>query len=376
MANSSTLPIPPDLPVEGLTQAEWANEWWEYVFSIPADLNPIFDETGENVNIGQSGPIFYLAGALASEPIVEVERTIAIPTDKFIFFPLVNFQDNTFGEDPPRTEEELFASVNEVIDNVSTDSLFTLIDGDEVPDLEEQRQVSPAPFDIILPKSNLFGLPEGTIVPDVVSDGYWLMLNPLPSREEPYKINFGGIFEDPFNSLLNITYIIKTYNQILGTKKKNLLFGTKLNDEIYGLNGRDVLIGRGASDALDGGNGRDILIGVKPTSNLPGFGEIDALTGGKDRDTFVLGNAKKVYYDDGNLGTQGLSDYALITDFKNNDVIQLKGSSDDYLLVDDFKLGATTGTAIFLKEETFDELIGITEGVFGLNLNSNDFNFV
>ena len=145
-----------------------------------------------------------------------------------------------------------------------------------------------------------------------------------------------------------------------------------------GLNGKDFLIGLVASDDLDGGNGPDTLIGVNPVSKLPGFHEIDALTGGNGPDTFALGDFFNVYYDDGDPDTQnqGLRDYALITDLENNDVIVLKGSPEDYFLVDNFILGATTGTGIFLKEEPFDELIGIAEGVAGLNLNSNDFRFV
>ena len=62
-------------------------------------------------------------------------------------------------------------------------------------------------------------------------------------------------------------------------------------------------------------------------------GERDTLTGGADRDTFFLGNVTQVFYDDRNRASVGTGDYALITDFNtNNDVIQLKGTSDNYVL--------------------------------------------
>ena len=109
-------------------------------------------------------------------------------------------------------------------------------------------------------------------------------------------------------------------------------------------------------------------------SSSPGAGEIDILTGGNGRDTFVLGDINKAYYDDGNPNTQGLLDYALITDFSNEDIIQLNGKANHYLLDETYSLGGSAGTAIFYKD-TVNELIGFVEGVTGLNLKSNDFSF-
>ncbi len=200
------------------------------------------------------------------------------------------------------------------------------------------------------------------------------MLDSLPARTEPYVINFGG-FEPVTGSSLNITYIISTYNQVIGGNGKEKLVGTALNDEIYGKNGSDVLTGLAASDALDGGNGADTLIGVNCKLASPGLNEIDALTGGNGSDRFVLGDRNTSYYNDRKPSTQGLRDYALITDFKSSNTIQLRGSASDYVLVNNFTLGITTGTAIFLKD-TVNELVGIAEGVSGLTLNSQAFSFV
>lgn len=374
--NSPLLAIPPGESVEGLTQAELGDEWWKYVFSIPGDVNPLFDQTGENAHIGQSGSIFFLSGASpgVGETAI-VERSIAVPTDQLLFFPLLNFLDNTFGEEPPRTEEEVFESVNQVIDNIPTDTLFATIDGEAVPNLEEQRQISPQAFEFTFPENNLFGLPGGAILPDAVSGGYWLLLNSLPAREEPYIINFGGTFGDPSNSSLDITYIIQTYNQIIGGNGQNHLVGTELSDEIDGLNGSDLLIGNGSNDALDGGNGSDTLNGVDPNMTNPGLGEIDRLKGGNGPDTFILGDVNHIYYNDSNSETPGLSDYGLIVDLKNEDVIQLQGDPSDYALVENLRIGSVTGTGIFLQDSV-NEIIGIVEGVAGLNLNSNSFSFV
>ena len=125
---------------------------------------------------------------------------------------------------------------------------------------------------------------------------------------------------------------------------------------------------------------------IEPDSSVPGYfveysgsiisksPEIDILTGGKGSDTFVLGDINNIYYDDGNPNTQGLLDYALITDFSNEDIIQLNGKANKYLLDETYSLGGSAGTAIFYKD-TINELIGFVEGVTGLNLKSNDFSF-
>jgi RTX calcium-binding nonapeptide repeat (4 copies) len=367
--------IPPTQSVAGLTQAQWGDQWWKYAFSIPTDLNPLTDTTGENANVGQSGSVFFLSGTLNPTPGNAVVRNIALPTNKQIFFPLVNFLDNTFGEVPPRTPQAVYDAVNAFVDKVPVNSLFAKVGAAAAPDLSKNRQTSPAPFDLTLLDGNLFGLPGGTIIPTSVSGGYWVMLNSLPARTEPYVINFGGTTDASSGSSLNITYVISTYNQVIGGNGKEQLVGTALNDEMYGKNGNDVLTGLGASDALDGGDGADTLIGVNCKAANPGLKEIDALTGGNGPDRFVLGDRNTSYYNDRNPNTQGLGDYALITDFKNSDTIQLRGSASDYVLVNNFRLGITTGTAIFLKD-TVNELVGIAEGASGLTLNSKAFSFV
>ena len=77
----------------------------------------------------------------------------------------------------------------------------------------------------------------------------------------------------------------------------------------------DIFAGEG-NDFLSSGRGNDFLIGVKVESFTPGKGEWDIFQGGKGSDTFVLGDSLEVYYDDGIARSRGLSDAALILDFK------------------------------------------------------------
>ena len=46
----------------GKSYGEWAAAWWQWAYSIPAAQNPITDTTGEFSDVGQSGPVFFLAG--------------------------------------------------------------------------------------------------------------------------------------------------------------------------------------------------------------------------------------------------------------------------------------------------------------------------
>src|SRR6185503_13437139 len=46
----------------GLSYGEWGGAWWRWAYSFPADMNPVSDPTGELAGLGQSGPVWFLAG--------------------------------------------------------------------------------------------------------------------------------------------------------------------------------------------------------------------------------------------------------------------------------------------------------------------------
>lgn len=149
------------------------------------------------------------------------------------------------------------------------------------------------------------------------------------------------------------------------------------NLSIAGSPGSDVFqFGSTGTNIISGREGNDVIIGVDPQLDLPGQ-NIDIFTGGTQRDTFVLGDRSKPYYDDGDDSTTGDNSVAIINDFNpNEDVIQLHGSPEDYVLVDFAELGEEeAGTAIFLRGSANNELIGSLNNVGGLNLNADYFRF-
>jgi Ca2+-binding RTX toxin-like protein len=170
------------------------------------------------------------------------------------------------------------------------------------------------------------------------------------------------------------------------------LEGNNGDDDLYGDDGNDTLLGGSGNDYLDGGLGsnylsggsgddylfggnyNDILIGVEAINLNPGANEIDYLKGYSGIDRFILGDSNNIYYDDRNTSTIGTTDYALIVDFNpTEDKIQLQGLASNYLLQ---VVGANTNLYIDKVGSEPDELIGVLQGVTGLNLTSNAFQYV
>ncbi len=140
--------------------------------------------------------------------------------------------------------------------------------------------------------------------------------------------------------------------------------GTKFDDKISG----NIL-----SNKIDTGAGDDVIAGVNLNSVNPGKGEIDTLTGGVGKDSFLVGDINKVYYDDGDVTTPGTSDYALITDFNSTegDIIKLSGSISQYSL-DNSPIAGIKGQALFLNKPNSEprELIAIFQNSTGLTIDT------
>lgn len=166
------------------------------------------------------------------------------------------------------------------------------------------------------------------------------------------------------------------FDTVDGGNGDDSLNGGDGNDTLTGGNGKDTLIGGRGNDSLVGDKGDDILTGVDPSFLSPGLGEMDTLTDGAGKDKFIVGDAAKFYYNDGLNASLDTGDYARIVDFDSKqDLIQLRGSASNYVLGAS-PVGLPAGTAIFQKTPQQNELIGIVQGVLGLELASSYFSFV
>ncbi|HXS83200.1 MAG TPA: hypothetical protein VN896_10830, partial [Methylomirabilota bacterium] len=66
----------------GHTYGEWAERYWQWVFAQPTPTNPQLDVTGEFGGVGQSGPLWFLAGTFGNS----AERNLTVPAGKGLFF--------------------------------------------------------------------------------------------------------------------------------------------------------------------------------------------------------------------------------------------------------------------------------------------------
>jgi hypothetical protein len=181
--------LPPQSHPHGKTYGEWTAAWWQWALSIPEAQNPVADTPGEFADVGQSGPVWFLAGTFGNS----AERTVTIPAGKTIFFPVVNwvFGAAVFDCDPtvpgvpcdvPTLREKAAAATT------GAEVVEAWIDGTQVKNMREYRAVSPEPFSITFPEGAVFGIPAGTHYPHV-ADGYWLMLAPFSKGKHTIQVH-------------------------------------------------------------------------------------------------------------------------------------------------------------------------------------------
>jgi hypothetical protein len=241
--------LPPNSRIAGLTYGEWGAEWWQWLLAIPATdaqgniTNPILATGDVDLSMAQpAGDVWYLTGAIQFTPIevspgvfeATVERSGQVPAGKKLFFPLLNGEwDNIGLPDGDFTIAELAAMLAESID---AGEPYAIIDGVPVAGLNAYRAAFPGAFtyqlpDAVPPARNIYQYllgdpsdplnfwnyavgpisenpaynpaepatpPDGGNCPflfsndpvPAVSDGYWLMLTPLPVGQ--HTIEFGG----------------------------------------------------------------------------------------------------------------------------------------------------------------------------------------
>jgi hypothetical protein len=208
---------PIDSQPYGKSYGEWSGAWWQWCYSIPPDVNPVLtDPTGKYASLGQSGPVWFLAGTFNNETAV---RKVVVPQGKALFFPIINYNWVNFpeyGDNPWSPEQEAMARglAAQVIE--SAGELSCEIDGVVVADLMDYRCQTPTDgaYMVKLPRNNiwdvwlpLYGLdvdvPAGSYGP-CIDDGYYLMLEPLAAGK--HTIHFA------VNGGLDVTYLLTVEN--------------------------------------------------------------------------------------------------------------------------------------------------------------------
>jgi hypothetical protein len=204
--------MPPDGRYQGKTYEKWAKKWHKWILEVPADVNPMLDETGANCAEGQQGVVWFLTGALGDRT---VNRACTVPEGKALFFPVQNAMWFPFPNDPPLSDEDKRNMEAGYHDWVAGAEGSATIDDVEIEDLG-QYQFNTGWFDAYMPDDNLIdylygesyigpdwpdGWPAGDSGPHF-NDGIYLLMTGLEPGE--HTVNFTG-----WNGGLDVTYALE-----------------------------------------------------------------------------------------------------------------------------------------------------------------------
>lgn len=159
--------VPADTAVGGVAQAEWAKRWWQWAGRFPGNNDrPYVDPDGRRCAQFQGDDaVWFLAG---TDGNFEALRTCSIPAGKHLFVPLINWFA-VEGDCARKTDD-----AKRFGDHVLTG--LVILDGRPIGDFKRMRAASGGCFDAFP------GQPAGA------TDGYWLMLSPLPAGSHQLAI--------------------------------------------------------------------------------------------------------------------------------------------------------------------------------------------
>jgi hypothetical protein len=175
-ASTSLNIFPPAGKPYGLSYPEHIKNWWTWVLEIPADDNPMNDQTGAKCSTGQlntNSSVFYLSINDGGSS----ERTCKVPAGKGLLIPVMQVAI-TEAELPGASEQEL--AENAKADQDSTNSLYLKIDDKEYAyeNLTKYR-TSTEPFTVNIPPDATFGITQQG-PSKAVADGFYILTEPLP----------------------------------------------------------------------------------------------------------------------------------------------------------------------------------------------------
>jgi hypothetical protein len=149
----------------------WIQLWWKWLISIPKEMNPALDTTGQFCSVSQPYPnVWFLAGTFGGS----VTRYCTIPYGKALFFPVINYETSFADESTLRTEKQLEDVCRSEIDDIR--DIYASVDGESI-DVRKYRVKSES-FEVDMPPNNCLGTLTG--LTKIASDGYWLFIDSLP----------------------------------------------------------------------------------------------------------------------------------------------------------------------------------------------------
>lgn len=194
-ANPGVVPVQTRL--DGHSYGEWGAAWLQWLYAIPPAENPMLESSGAHCGAGQSGPVWFLAGATGEHPVNR--KACEVPAGKTLFVPLRPlwfFNDVGWSRDAMRAYDE--------IDLDLVTHLSVTVDGVAIEDPWRYRANS-GYFPLHLPEGGFADTAPDACGPDTPGgdkfpcvgdfetylDGYWLLLRPLPPGEHTIDLRVG-----------------------------------------------------------------------------------------------------------------------------------------------------------------------------------------
>jgi len=184
--------------IAGKPMHSYANEWWKWALSMQQASSPVLDETGKHCAVNQSGPVWFLTGGVGS---AQLHRQCTIPANKHLFFPVINVVTFT----SPEEERSCAAAIHEVaVASTGFVHMSAFVNGRPIQYVERFRLGSKECFNLYERVPAEFDAPS---VAPSATDGYWIMLRPLPAGKN--TIQFMGHHADsqgPYSGMLQSIY--------------------------------------------------------------------------------------------------------------------------------------------------------------------------
>ncbi|GHA83815.1 hypothetical protein [Cognatilysobacter bugurensis] len=165
---ADALVLGPDATVAGESFGALTARWWQWAERMP--IAPYLDPDGRLCDLDQSGEVWFLAGTDGSSA---VERSCVIPAGRHILVPVINMRHSNPASGHGRALPLPCKVLQEAaaVNNDRLGSAVVLLDGVPVTDVARYRVRS----------AGCFRLYEGDdTAPLTASDGYWLLIKPLP----------------------------------------------------------------------------------------------------------------------------------------------------------------------------------------------------
>jgi hypothetical protein len=186
---------------------ELTAEWWQWVYSFPAAQSPQIQDGAVDCSLGQSGSIWFLAGAPTGTDTYV--RSCTVPHNKALFFPVLN---GSWVNEPGETVT--VAEKRDILDGVLSDIRPGILDSRSCGlEVRIDGEISTFSVPTVRVQSPPFAASKvaGHVDPESISDGFWVLL-PKLSRGE-HVLNIKGAFCEfdstevhPFVGGVDITY--------------------------------------------------------------------------------------------------------------------------------------------------------------------------